>query len=522
MSVGVLQQKLDSYMWLKTQKAHLLPDGGKKLDNAINLIHSILNDKRSLPPPEPQPVPTAKTIFNKSPARVNALRAVEEEDETEDEDLEDITTALRSIDIKESVVDTDNEELFKFPDDPLSSHEIDQFLVICKIPSNCYSDQILCHPFVFHLGLIGPNCVCLRVIDCQKRENIFARYGTPSIWNVKFKLLKSGETKEGYNYQISHPGSAMNDLWFFVHKAVRNVKDWPVFVFDSKESLNNFKVLFCTSSVQHYPGSKDIPRSSRFVVHEKAESLINEESVQAADHRPGDITALDDHHHLVALAESYSKERMTALSLEKMKPKTVAWLEAPLNYRSFLHISKTATGAVASVPPYLPASASYQVLSNPNSHEPQAASAPILSSFEDSLLRCLAIAGFAPQSLAILAAKGGWRGFAGVLFALGISKESPETLADLYRCFTKVNRGLAINTDLYKEDAKKASIKDLWNESPRTLKFLLNPPPIHSESPDERIRITMPPATDKLLRYREDRLYDSDDSSGLEEEEEQN
>lgn len=151
----------------------MLPDGGKKLDDAIDLINSILDSKGSIASSEPPPVPIVKTlpsknIFAQNSTRINVLTSSEEVEETEDEDLEDITDALGSVNIKVSGVDSDKEEdLFKFPDDPLSPHEIDHFLCICKLPSNRYSDQITCHPFLFHLGNIGPNRVCLRVIDCQ-------------------------------------------------------------------------------------------------------------------------------------------------------------------------------------------------------------------------------------------------------------------------------------------------------------------------------------------------------------------
>ncbi|KAM3181208.1 hypothetical protein ACTXT7_014821 [Hymenolepis weldensis] len=504
MSVGMLQEKRDAYMKLKAQ-GNLLPDGGKKLDDAIELINSILDCKKSQPSPEPQRIPISKTFREKKITPVNIPKSIEEVSESEDEELETITSGFSSIDIKDdSFEDGSEEDLSKFPDDPLTPHEIDQYLCLCKLPSMRFSDQTMCHPFVFHLGFISSNFIHLRVIDCLNTKNTFFKYGTPTKWNLTFNSPENGGAKMGYKPFISHPGCALSDLWNFVHKAMKNSKDWPVFLFESQKILNSFKSLYCSSSVQHYPGAKNLPRNIRFVVHV---SLLSEEFSQKAIDAPGDITALDDH------LTVFAKETMTSLSLSKMKPKSVSWLEAPLNYRALLRISKiSANDIVTELSDCL---ATTQISNSNKPHEPQATSAPILNSIDDVLLRRLALTGFMPRTLALLAAKGGWRGFGGLLSALGISKDSPEPLSELYRCFMKVNRGLAINADLFKEDAKKASIKNLYCESERKTRTLLKPLPIQPERPEDRIKITMPPANTGMIL-----AFDLDDSSDPQVEEE--
>lgn len=113
-------------------------------------------------------------------------------------------------------------------------------------------------------------------------------------------------------------------------------------------------------------------------------------------------------------------------------------MQAPLNYRALLRISKIPANDIVT---QLSDCLATTQLSNSNKpHEPQATLAPILNSIDDALLRQLALTGFMPRTLALLAAKGGWRGFGGLLSALGISKDSPEPLSELYRCFMKVNR----------------------------------------------------------------------------------
>ncbi|VDL61697.1 unnamed protein product [Hymenolepis diminuta] len=502
MSVGMLQEKRDAYMRLKAQ-GNLLPDGGKKLDDAIELIDSILDRKKSQPSSEPQRIPIFKTFREEKLTPDNIPKPIEVVSESEDEELKTITSGFRSIDISDdSFEDGDEEDLSKFPDDPLTPHEIDQYLGLCKLPSIRFSDQTICHPFVLHLGLISSNSIHLRVIDCLNTENTFFKFGTPTKWNLTSKSSENGGAKIGYKPTISHPGCALSDLWNFVHNSMKNNKNWPVFLFESQKILNTFKSLYCSSSVQHYPGAKNLPRNIRFVVNV---SPVCEEFSQKANGAPGDITASDD--HLTVFAEIYSKEIMTSLSLSKMKSKSVAWLElnlidklqAPLNYRALLRISKIPANDI--VTKLSDSLATTQIGNSNKPHEPQATSAPILNSIDDALLRRLALTGFVPRTLALLAAKGGWRGFVGLLSALGISKDSPEPLSELYRCFMKVNRGLAINADLYKEDAKKVSIKNLYSESERKTKTLLKPLPIQPEPPEDRIKITMPPASDALLKF---------------------
>lgn len=106
-----------------------------------------------------------------------------------------------------------------------------------------------------------------------------------------------------------------------------------------------------------------------------------------------------------------------------------------MNYRALLNISKAPTDAAVEQLSNQLASTS---IGTPK--EAKAATAPILSSFDDALLRSLALAGFKPKTLSLLSAKGGWRGFAGLLTALGICKDSPEPIAELYKSFAKVNR----------------------------------------------------------------------------------
>nr|CDS33078.1 expressed conserved protein [Hymenolepis microstoma] len=509
LSIGELQEKRDAYLRLKSQ-ASLLPDGGKKLDDAIERINSIIDRKKSQPSPEPQRTPVFKALHEKTCGSIDGSSLYEKASYSEDEELDDITLGLGSININcVDFEDESEENLSKFPDDPLTPQEIDSFLSLCKLPSVRHPDMALCHPFVLYLGFISSDSIYLRVIDCLKTKNIFSKHGTSSTWNLTSNSLESGETKMIHKPAISHPGSAISDLWVFVHKAMSNGKSWPMFLFESERGLRYFKRLYCSSSVQHFRGSKNLPRNIRFVVYE---SLISDEFSQEENITPGDLIALDD--RLTLLAESCSRESMDLLSLSRMNPKSFAWLESPLNYRALLNISKIPDNDIAiKRSDHL---STTQVSNSNRPYEPQATSAPILSSIDDTLLRRLALVGFIPRTLALLAAKGGWRGFAGLLMGLGISKDSSEPIAELYHCFMKINRGLAINTDLYKEGAKKASMKNLFNESGRKTKTLLEPLPIQSERPEDRIKITLPPASEQLFKYRDRATVDSDDNSDSE------
>lgn len=148
-------------------RGNLLPDGGKKLDVAIELITSILDRKKSQPSPESQRIPIFKTFREEKLTPGNGPKSIEEVSESEDEELKTITSGFRSIDINDdSFEDGGEEDLSKFSDDPLTPHEIDQYLGLCKLPSIRFSDQTMCHPFVLHLEFISSNSIHLRVIDC--------------------------------------------------------------------------------------------------------------------------------------------------------------------------------------------------------------------------------------------------------------------------------------------------------------------------------------------------------------------
>ncbi|VDN99236.1 unnamed protein product [Rodentolepis nana] len=509
LSIGTLQEKRDAYLSLKSQ-ASLLPDGGKKLDDAIERINSIIDCRKSLHSPEPQRTPVFRTLREKTYSTITVSSINEETSCSEDEELDDITLGLGSIELNcVSFEERSEEDLSTFPDDPLTPEEIDTYLFLCNIPSIRRSNMAQCHPFILYLGFISANSICLRVIDCLETKNIFSKYGTPSAWHLTSDSPANVETKMTHKPVISHPGSAIYELWGFVRNAMCGSKSWPLFLFESNKSSRYFKMLYCSSSVQHHFGSKNLPRNIRFAVYEPP---ISEEFSQEENISPGDLLALDD--RLTGLAESCTSETMT---LSKMKLKSFSWLESPVNYRALLNIAKVPDiDTVTKRSDYLSA---IKISNCDKLYEPQATSAPILNSIDDTLLRQLALAGFIPRTLALLAAKGGWRCFAGILSGLGISKDSSEPLAELYRCFMKINRGMAINTDLYKEGAKKASVKNLFNESGRKTKTLLEPLPIQPERPEDRIKITSPPPSEELYKYRDGAAVDSDDKSDSEAEE---
>ncbi|VDN10877.1 unnamed protein product [Dibothriocephalus latus] len=152
------------------------------------------------------------------------------------------------------------------------------------------------------------------------------------------------------------------------------------------------------------------------------------------------------------------------------KPRTCAWLEAPLHLFVLRKIA-VPPDQVDSNPPFVPKAAFTPDVNTPKPLYPVSPTVHPLD-VDDVVLRRLAAAGFCSSSLAFLAGTGGWRGFAGLLSAPAVCglpndigggghQDSGPTqplvssdqclLCRLYAHFQRVYKGLVLNASHYEE-----------------------------------------------------------------------
>ncbi|VDK35298.1 unnamed protein product [Taenia asiatica] len=515
MTCGQLQLALKRQLALKTCLSSKLPDSGKKLNESIARIQSILESK-SYVLPRPPPSLTQNRSFSRKLLRVSSASnetAVENEEEDRIEDVEDLVDGLVSLNLgpaKSEGTETDEEEdLSELPKESLTLDEISELRRLCNLPRK-NNEGVSYHAFLFQLRPINSELVRLMIIDCRNPKNQFIRRGVISIWGTEGVLLRRNGTMR-CDTAVAAPGVAVAEMWRFARQ--ESAMEWPVLIADCAASLVRLRWLFCSPSVRHHTGARNtIPRNIRFAVDEGANSegdACELEEQQLSEE--GDTSA-----SLAARAAHYAK--LDAATLAKLQPQTVTWIEAPLNLSALRAIAEMPHGPVVCHPPYTAPS-----VSSKNNQQIVPGSPPLLNSMNKRLLIQLATTGFNPSSLALLAGQARWRGFAGLLAASHVSWRL-EDLANLYRIFRRVYRGLALNTDLYRESASEPSCSPLWTTPVRQLKTLSTEESLKvmTRVRDEmkvsqkevmlEVRPSLPPASAMLLKYREQQAEESDDT----------
>lgn len=149
-----------------------LPDSGKKLNESIARIQSILESKAYLLP-LPPPSLTENHSFShkllKSPSTLNEV-AVENEGDERSEDVDDLIDGLLSLNLgpakSENAEAEEEEDLSKLPEESLTPDEISDLRRLCNLPRS-YSKGVSYHAFLFQLRSINAEIARLTIIDCQ-------------------------------------------------------------------------------------------------------------------------------------------------------------------------------------------------------------------------------------------------------------------------------------------------------------------------------------------------------------------
>ncbi|VDM32167.1 unnamed protein product [Hydatigera taeniaeformis] len=508
MTRGQLQIVLEKQISLKNCVSSKLPDAGKKLEESIARVKSILESQVYQLPLPIQSTRTRNCNLScaAAPSPLNDMGSKREVDDNED--VDDLISGLVSLNLSPAKNDDAeceiDEDLSKLPESPLTSEELSDLQRLCNLP-RFKKENASYHAFLFQLKTSSSGLVRLTVIDCRNSENHFIRHGVIPTWAIEDDPVPH-HVSVPCDTVTTSPGLAVAEMWRFIRQG--SAEDELVLVADCVGSLTRLRRLFCCPSVRHNTGARNaLPRNIRFIVDSGAisggkiygsEEQLAESSISAS---------------LVARTLHYAK--LDAATLAKLRPKTVAWIEAPLNLHALYAIAEMPRGPVVCHPPYvaspIPSNSSQQAMPE---------SRPMLNSMNKSLLIRLAATGFNPSSLALLAGKAQWRGFAGLLAASHVS-QCPDDLANLYCLCKRVYRGLALNTDLYREDASKPSYSPLWSSPLRQLKTLSMEESLKvmTRVRDEIKKGTMvearsglPPASALLLKYREQQAEESDDT----------
>ncbi|KAL5105304.1 hypothetical protein TcWFU_009451 [Taenia crassiceps] len=496
MTRGQLQLTLEKQLALKDCLSSKLPDSGKKLSESIARIQSILDSKSSPLPPIPPSLKQKNSfvheIFGVPPTSDEATE--EKEDEDRIGNVDDLVCGLVSLHLGPAKCEDagagEVEDLSKLPKEPLTPEEFVNLQRLCNLPLSNNVD-VLYHTFLLQLRPIESEIVRLVIVDCRNSKNQFVRHGAISTWATEgAPLPRNGAFR--CDTVIAAPGPAVAEMWRFVRQD--SAMECPVLIADCAASLIRLRRLFCCPSVCHHSGARNtLPRNIRFAVDDGTNS-----EGKACELKHQQLSGEHLGASLMARTAHYSK--LNTAILARLRPKTVAWIEAPLNLSALRAIADMPRGPVTCHPPYI---------------------APSLH--EKTLLLKLAATGFNPSSLASLAGQARWHGFAGLLVASGVSR-CPEDLANLYHLFRRVYRGLVLNTDLYREDATKPSCSPLWISPVRQLKTLSM-----KESLEVMTRVrdeikvsqkeaitkagpSLPPASAMLLKYREQQAEESDDT----------
>ncbi|CDS38068.1 expressed conserved protein [Echinococcus multilocularis] len=518
MTRGQLQLALGRQLALRDCLSSKLPDSGKKLNESIARVQSILETKLHQPPLLP---PSALQIRSPNCRRLGVLCTsskdivIEKKEEVEIEDVGSLIDGLVSLNLgptKSGDVGAE-EDLSQLPKEPLTPDEITILRRLCNLP-RLNDEGVSYHAFLFQLRPINSELVRLMIIDCWNSTKQFVRHGAIFTWAIEGSPLPHNAVMR-CDTDTAAPGIAVAEMWRFVQQ--ESAAEWSVLVADCAGSLVRLRRLFCCPSVRHHPGARNaMPRNIRFIVADDANSEKKAyETKEQQLSEEGSTSAIS-----MACTAHYTK--LDAAALAKLRPKTVAWIEAPLNLHALRAIAEMPRGPVVCHPPYTAPSFS-SCVSPKSDQQTTPGSSPMLNSVNKSLLIRLAATGFNPSSLALLAGQARWRGFAGLLATSHVSR-CPEDLANLYRLFRRVHRGLVLNTDLYREDASKPSCSPLWSSPLRQLKTLSMKESLKvmtrvrdelKASQKEAVleaRLSLPPASAMLLKYREQQAEESDDT----------
>ncbi|VDD76671.1 unnamed protein product [Mesocestoides corti] len=512
MTRGQLQLALEKLIALKQSLSLRLPDCGEKLDKSIVRVRSILESKNYQAEQPSPPAHSSRNLVEVHPD----LPA----DYSVEDDCDDLAECLDSLTFGNSKEEDESEDLSKFPERKLSFEEIDHLRRLCNLP-RLNEECTDYHPFIFRVGVLPPpasDLVCLTVVDCRNVERRLTRLGSLSTWSIQEKpqVKKSHFLPEidGERHSTSAASDAVFDFWRFIRSENEECPTIPILVADSPESLLYLRRLFCSLNVRHHHGARNgLPRNTRFVVDDKKSEV--KRAVPSLDK----LSAAVDFQVSLCLARLPHFTSLNKASLAALRPKSVAWIEAPLNLyllRTIFHPPEH----VATQPPYA-ATVAY-----PSPPIPQTG-VTALCHADDKLLHRIACAGLSPRSLSLLAGQGKWRGFAGLLLASRVS-EDVDVVAQLYRHFHRVHKSLSLNAGLYHENAKTSSTPATvvpWNPVNRHLKTLSMEESLRimirardeyrasQQRGELDVRPTMPPASVLLTKYRDQPSEDDNETN---------
>ncbi|KAH9278877.1 hypothetical protein ECG_08445 [Echinococcus granulosus] len=323
MTRGQLQLALGRQLALRDCLSSKLPDSGKKLNESIARVQSILETKLHQPPLLP---PSALQIRSPNRRRLGVLCTsskdvvIEKKEEGEIEDVDSLIDGLVSLNLGPAKSDDvgAEEDLSQLPKEPLTPDEITNFRRLCNLP-RLNDEGVSYHAFLFQLRPINSELVRLMIIDCWNSTKQFVRHGAIFTWAIEGSPLPHNATMR-YDTDTAAPGIAVAEMWRFVRQ--ESAAEWSVLVADCAGSLVRLRRLFCCPSVRHHPGARNgMPKNIRFIVADDAnsEKKAYETKEQQLSEEGGTSASS------MACTAHYAK--LDAAALAKLRPKTVAWIE---------------------------------------------------------------------------------------------------------------------------------------------------------------------------------------------------